>query len=80
MPSELFLLTLIVLLVATLMNAVANWRLQSTLRLTAKLLASRTYTDYAVGEKTLARPSPVKPKTAPADQGYEDAWSTPETK
>jgi hypothetical protein len=69
----LIFLTLLVLLATTLTNAVANWRLQSTVREMAKLLASRNYSDYAMGERTLATPPKVKREIS---DGYEALFET----
>ncbi len=81
MPFEhLIFLILFVLLVATVGNFVANWRLQSTVRVMARLLASRSYTDYAVGEKKLVTPVQKPKAAAEPDHGYESAWNTDETK
>lgn len=78
MPFEnLVVLILFVLFVASMGNILANWRLQSTVRELGRLLASRSFTDYAVGVKKLEAP-PKKP--VKHEPGYETVFEALEEK
>jgi hypothetical protein len=71
MPFEHFPCALALGLIS-LALLIANWRLQSTVRELGRLLASRSFTDYAIGAKKLESPPPPKKKTEP---GYENVFN-----
>jgi hypothetical protein len=56
-------------------NAILVIRLMSTNRELAKLLASRNFTEYSLGE---ARTAKAAIEQKPSDEGYASAWDSEE--